>query len=72
MVRRSLKKDKQQDALKRDLSSIRFTEWKNGKPVSSKLKKNYFELQNISLTFTFLLLSIKVPCTIALTRGTDE
>ncbi|XKL59630.1 hypothetical protein PGB90_000646 [Kerria lacca] len=38
MVRRSLKKEFQVEALKRDESSVKFTTWKEGKPekISSK------------------------------------
>lgn len=37
MVRRSLKKEYQVDATKRDDSSVKFTPWKDGKPISKYL-----------------------------------
>ena len=44
VVRRSLKEEFKVDALKRDESSVRFTNWKEGKPETSKLMQMNFTL----------------------------
>ncbi|XP_026475007.1 protein stunted-like isoform X1 [Ctenocephalides felis] len=38
MVRQALKSDLKNEALKRDVSSIKFTPWKDGKAIKSETK----------------------------------